>query len=216
MQELAQRLRELVEQGCRYPERSRERQKVLDQIFRLTQGRLWRSSTPGYEDVLQQTWLYFCRNVCEKYDPDRGASVLTWLNNYLKWRLRDLDLERQAANRNFVSAVQSRIDQELIDMIDLQPAPPDVPPILDKVRLWAETDKDRALQNVHIKNHPIANCQCLILRRLPPEMSWQDIAQEVGVKSIQTLSSLYQRKCVPLVRNFCESEGYVLNEDETR
>jgi hypothetical protein len=64
------------------------------------------------------------------------------------------------------------------------------------------------LSRIHITNHPEVTAKVLILRRLPPEDSWKSIAAEFNV-SIPTLSSFYQRQCLPRLRNFGESEGYL-------
>ena len=42
----------------------------------------------------------------------------------------------------------------------------------------------------------------------PPETSWDSLSQELAI-AIPTLSAFYQRKCLPKLHNFCESEGYV-------
>ncbi|MDJ0689538.1 MAG: helix-turn-helix domain-containing protein [Xenococcaceae cyanobacterium MO_188.B32] len=44
--------------------------------------------------------------------------------------------------------------------------------------------------------------------RLPPETSWQELSKEFGI-SISTLSNFYQRQCMPRLRNFAKSEGYI-------
>jgi hypothetical protein len=214
MEDLTQRLRELVVEACRHPAKSAPRQKALTQIIRLIDRQLWKDrSNPGYFDALQQTWLYFCRNICEattakeKYDPDR-ASLITWLNNYLRRRLQDINIGKFEELSIFTSSVKSGKDGELIDIIDTIPATPDVPPMLEDLRTWAETDHDGTLQSTHIKGHPNVNCQLLILRRLPPETSWDNLSKELGI-AIPTLSAFYQRKCIPKLHNFCESEGYV-------
>ncbi|MFM2303550.1 MAG: hypothetical protein RLZZ135_959 [Cyanobacteriota bacterium] len=212
MEDLTQRLRELVAQACKHPPGSALRQKALTRLIRTLDRQLWREYTPGYEDALQQTWLYFCRNICEattgeRYNPDR-ASLITWLNNYLKRRLQDLKIDKSEDLRNFISSVKSGKDGELIDLIDSIPAAPDIPPMLQDLRTWAETDADGTLKSTHIKGNPTASCQLLILRRLPPETSWDSISKELGV-AIPTLSAFYQRKCMPKLHNFCESEGYV-------
>src|ERR671933_2743836 len=93
----------LVTQACRHRGGSAERQKNLTKIIRLIANKLWRGNTPYYQDALQQTWVYFCQNICEgntgePYNPSRG-SVITWLNFYLKRRLQDFyidDQKRQA------------------------------------------------------------------------------------------------------------------------
>ncbi|MBD6616114.1 sigma-70 family RNA polymerase sigma factor [Komarekiella sp. 'clone 1'] len=214
MVEFDEQLRCLVAKACGNPLGSPQRQKLLTQIIRLTAGRLWRENTPYYQDALQQTWLYFCRNVCEGltgqiYDPTYG-SVVTWLNAYLKRRLQDFYLNQ---HREQITTVPLRLHQsksgensEIIDPIDNLPATPQAPPILENLEIWAKTDADGELRRTHIKGHPEVNCQVLILKRLPPEVSWRELSEEFNL-SIPTLSSFYQRQCLPRLRKFAELEG---------
>jgi hypothetical protein len=207
-------LRRLVAEACGHPLGSPQRQKLLTQIIRLTANRLWRESTPYYQDALQQTWLYFCRNVCDgltgqTYDPEYG-SVITWLNAYLKRRLQDFYINQ---NREQATTVLIRVRQstsagttETIDPVDNLPAAPQAPPILEDLEIWAQTDSDGELRRTCIKGRPDVNCQVLILKRLPPEVSWKELSQEFDL-SIPTLSSFYQRQCIPRLRKFAESEG---------
>jgi hypothetical protein len=212
MTNLDSRLRELVELACSQPPGHLVRQQALTQIIRTIDRQLWREYIDGYEDALQLTWLYFCRNICEattgeRYDPNR-ANLVTWLNNYLKHRVQDLNIDRFERLRTFTDALNLGTDGELIDVIDTIPAAPDIPPLLKDIRTWAETDTDGTLRSTHIQGHPQANCQLLILRRLPPETSWDSLSNELGI-SISTLSAFYQRRCQPILHNFGRSEGYV-------
>ncbi|MBW4690084.1 MAG: sigma-70 family RNA polymerase sigma factor [Komarekiella atlantica HA4396-MV6] len=214
MVEFDEQLRCLVAKACGNPLGSPQRQKLLTQIIRLTASRLWRENTPYYQDALQQTWLYFCRNVCEGltgqiYDPTYG-SVVTWLNAYLKRRLQDFYLNQ---HREQITTVPLRLYQsksgensETIDPVDNLPATPQAPPILENLEIWAKTDSDGELRRTHIKGHPEVNCQVLILKRLPPEVSWRELSEEFNL-SIPTLSSFYQRQCLPRLRKFAELEG---------
>jgi hypothetical protein len=98
--------------------------------------------------------------------------------------------------------------EEALHPLDQVAAQPDVPPILEEVSRWAEADVNGELQHIHIEGQPDVNCQTLILRRLPPETSWKDLAKEFGL-SVSTLSSFYQRQCMPRLRKFGESQGYL-------
>lgn len=214
MVQFDEHLRRLVSEACEHPSGSPQRQKLLTQIIRLTANRLWRESTPYYQDALQQTWLYFCRNVCEGltgqiYNPTYG-SVITWLNAYLKRRLQDFYINQ---NREQATTVHLRVRQstsggtrETIDPVDNLPATPQPPPILEDLEIWVKTDSEGELCGTYIKGRPDVNCQVLILKRLPPEVSWKELSEEFGL-SIPTLSSFYQRQCLPRLRKFAELEG---------
>jgi hypothetical protein len=72
--------------------------------------------------------------------------------------------------------------------------------------MWVQTDSEGELRRTCIKGRPDVNCQVLILQRLPPEVSWKELSEEFGL-SIPTLSSFYQRQCLPRLRKFAELEG---------
>ncbi len=206
---LQEQLPYLVAQACQHPAGSAQRQKNLTKIIRLAANKLWKENTPYYQDALQQTWLYFCHNICEgntgkPYDPNR-SSVLTWLNFYLKQRLRDCYVNKQKETLTRVSTPLGQLDSvqtnQNVDPIENIPANPDVPPLLEEIRSWAKTDPEGELRRIHIANHPEVTCQVLILRRLPPEVSWKNLAAEFNL-SVSTLSSFYQRQCLPYLRKF--------------
>lgn len=214
MNELNQQLYQLVDLACSHPVGSVERQKNLTKIIRLVNRKLWKENAPYYQDALQQTWIYFCQNLCEAktgqaYDSTR-STVITWLNFYLKRRLQDfyIDNQKKQARRLTKKIPTGNSSQEILDPIDNLPANPDIPPLLEEVLKWLKTDLDGELRRTHISNHPEINCQVLIERRLPPETSWKDLEKEFNLP-ISTLSSFYQRQCLPRLRKFGESEGYL-------
>ncbi|MGK7876297.1 MAG: sigma-70 family RNA polymerase sigma factor [Xenococcaceae cyanobacterium] len=170
--------------------------------------KLWWERSPHYEDALQQTWLYFCRNLCESvtttaYNPDLG-SVITWLNSYLKFRLRDLNIEKAIDDTTRIQT-----SDEEFDLIAQIPAPAEVPPLLQDLRAWAEADRQGKLRKTHLRDRLDINAQALILYRLPPETAWTALSKRFGVP-VSTLSTFYQRKCLPFLRSFCDAEGYGL------
>lgn len=202
-----EQLKYLLTQTCRHLHGSPQRQKLLTQIIRLTSNKLWRESTFYYQDALQQTWLYFCRNVCkdlacQTYDPTFD-SVVAWLNTYLKDRLQDFYQNREQATTLSLKVRQSisRGISKTIDPVDNLPATPQAPLILENLQIWAKTDSEGELRRTYIKERPDVNCQVLILKRLPAEVSWRELSEEFGL-SIPTLSSFYQRQCLPRLRKF--------------
>jgi hypothetical protein len=204
--DLNQQLSQLVAEACSYPARSLMRRQKLSEIVRVVMksGKLWKENTPYYNDALQQTWLYFCRNP-EQYNPER-CSVITWLDNCLKWRLQDFrtwEAKNQAKN---VSSSTLEIE-EITNTIENLPANPEIPPILEETYQWATTDPDGELASTHVKGRPEVTCQILILRRLPPETPWKNIAQEFNLPP-STAPNFYKRECLPRLRNFALKQGY--------
>ncbi|NET57700.1 MAG: sigma-70 family RNA polymerase sigma factor [Symploca sp. SIO2E6] len=212
---IEEQLRRLVEEACSYPPGSPQRRKILTKIIRLLSKKLWQEYTPYYQDALQQTWIYFCQNICEgknntgkAYDPER-ATIVTWLNYYLKRRLQDFRIEAQKQREKTVNITTEHPGDgsPTTDLVENLAAEPGVPPLLEQLSQWVQTDPDGELRRIHIKDSQVT-AQMLIQRRLPPEATWKDLAAELGLP-ISTLSSFYQRKCLPLLRKFAESEGYL-------
>jgi hypothetical protein len=211
MKQMSHDISQFVIEACQHPPRSIERQKSLTKIIRLVSDRLWQENTPYYEDALQETWIYFCRNLCEgqsgkAYDSER-ASVVTWLNNYLKWRLKEgyIKIEQQKQQRVF-----SKVDDNnrIIDPLDNLATQPDVSPLLAEIEHWVVTDSENKLSQIYLEDNPHITARVLILKRLPPETPWKVLAEEYGV-AVGTLSSFYRRKCKPLLREFSKAQGYI-------
>ncbi|MEL6453307.1 MAG: sigma-70 family RNA polymerase sigma factor [Cyanobacteria bacterium J06623_5] len=205
-------LKEVIAEACRYPAGHPTRQKKLTAIIRTVSPQLWREDSPYYEDALQKTWIYFCQNLCEgttgkAYDAEK-ASIVTWLNTYLKRRLQDgyNALQKQKAMRAHNRLQNSANDEPATDLIDRLVAKPEVPPLLAEVRHWAKTTPQ--LETIHIKKRPDITAQRLILARLPPEVPWKVLTAELHIP-LGTLSSFYQRHCMPLLREFGRSQGYL-------
>ena len=120
--------------------------------------------------------------------------------------MKDGYIKTQKQQQQTVSA---RIDEsnKIIDPVESLPAKPDIPPILAEVEKWVLQDPEHKLRRTYLDNHPQITCQLLILKRLPPETPWKTLAEEYKV-SAGTLSSFYQRKCKPLLREFSKFQGY--------
>jgi hypothetical protein len=215
---LSQQLQQLVAEACSHPPKSLMRRQKLSEIVRLIvkSGKLWQEGTPHYNDALQQTWVYFCRNVCEAntakkpYDPHLG-SVITWLDTYLRRRLQDFSNE-QIQHQNRVVSLPILEDSEAINIINNVENPPthsDSPlVILEDTKKWVEGDPEGELSSVCIKERPDVTCQILIQKRLPPETPWKNIALEFNLPP-STAPNFYKRECLPRLRNFAKKQGYL-------
>lgn len=202
----------LIYQTCQYQAGSIKRRQSLNRLVQavIKSGKLWRESTPYYEDALQQTWLYLCRNLCEsntgaQYNPEI-SSVTTWLNGYLQKRLKDIQI-KQIEKNHIEMPLPVPNPENPTPRYEL-PAPAPIPPILEEIKDWVERDSDGEFGLIHIKSRQDLTCQLLILRRLPPETDWKSIAVEFDC-SISTLANFYQRQCLPRLRKFGESQGYL-------
>ena len=204
---LNQQLLQLVVLACLYPAYSLQRRQKLTELVRVVikSGKVWKENTPYYNDALQQTWLYFCRNP-EQYNPER-CSVITWLNNCLKWRLQDLRSAKATEQARTVSG-QMPGTESTANSLENLPAPLDIPAILEETYQWAEADPDGELASTHVKERRDVTCQILILRRLPPETPWKTIAVEFNLPP-STAPNFYKRECLPRLRNFALSQGYI-------
>lgn len=197
-------VQDLILKARQYPDDSQKRNYYLTQIIRLIEPKLWKFHTPYYADALQQTWIYFVKNVCTTYDPSR-ANVVTWLNHHLRFRHHDLVKKAQTYQQREIS-----LDAELSDHQGSTLKISDIPTREYGSLSWLETviqqielDVDGTLRQIHLKDHPELNCQSLMLLRLPPETPWKEISAQFGVP-LPTLSCFYRRKCIPYLQQLAQ------------
>ena len=207
------RLQQLVQRVCRYAPRSPSRQRTLTQLIRLISqsGYLWNDYRAGYEDALQQTWLFVCQNLCESvtakspYDPDR-SSLLTWINTYLKGQVKQHALRVDRDQRRNVSIEANALESLQENWLYHAPSP-EALSLTIALKEWLSTDPTGELCRTHIQNHPEVNCQFLIQQRLCEASTWETIAQMTHL-NISTLSAFYERQCRPRLIQFAHSQGY--------
>ena len=214
MNELDLKLRELIATALLYPSQSSERQQVLAQVHLLVMksGKLWREHTSYYNDALQEMWEYCCEHL-EEYNPDIKGPIV-WLDDELKKRLRRMRDGKYSQQRRFFTIKQTEqgVTNNPIDDIasspDIQPAIE----IWEKTIQWVEEDPDRQLRSICFRKRPEINAQALILRRIPPDtLAWKTIAAEfkLNLQETKDLPKFYHRKCLPLLRQFGLSQGYI-------
>lgn len=214
---LNQHLQRWVEIAQNHPSKSLERRQALTRLIALVQksGRLWQGSTAtreDYEEALQKTWLWICTKI-EDYDPARvnvatgqRTTVIAWINATLKYRLLDLQIERQKNIQRQAVAQPSLTQDSTLDWIAQIPAPPAPDPLFSLIDEWLQANA-KLLSRIYVTDRPEVNCQAIIRHRLPPETDWKQLSQDYQVP-ISTLSNFYQRKCLPQLRTFLESQGY--------
>jgi hypothetical protein len=126
------------------------------------------------------------------------------MNAYLKYRLQDMYIENHQQQLKSGLAEREDIDDAGINqVIDRIAAPVQSSDLLEQIRQWAKLDRTKILRRTYIRDRADVNAQVLILKRLPPETNWQILSQEFSLP-ISTLSSFYQRKCIPLLKEFYE------------
>jgi hypothetical protein len=202
-------VREWLEQARQHPVGSPKRNYYLTKIIRTIAPKLWRVRDPYYADALQQTWLYFTQKVCTHYDPDR-ASIVVWLNVYLRFRHRDLRTAAIKYQQDTISidAQSANKDGGYLRAIADLPSPDyGSLDLLEQVTQWIKTDPKGILSQTHLKGDPALNAQTLLLLRLPSNaVPWKDISIRFDQK-MTTIASFYQRKCLPMLLESCHSEG---------
>lgn len=206
-QELQKQLEQRIREACQSTTK-RQRQKKNNEILRLIQqsGKLRCDRSPHCGDCLQQVWLYFFENLCqvnrEKY-PRIKTPFCEEPNiiGRLKLRLNGCIV-------NALSEQSLRIpDDEQIPAPDPEPLPSaSLPPfLLEPVRAAVEADESRELRGCHLENHPEVNCQMLILQQLFPQVTWEALADQLGI-SISSLNSFYVKQCKPLIEKISEEQ----------
>lgn len=90
-----ERLRQLIEAVCQYPDGSQRRRKAMHRLLveleRLPG--LLKSRHPDYLHALNQTFEWISRNICSTFKqrtPSLQGDLVKWINGYLYWRINDL------------------------------------------------------------------------------------------------------------------------------
>jgi hypothetical protein len=224
-----EQLQKLIDEVCRYPDSSIERQKALNRLLGVIQklSGIYKSSHQDYLEALNLTWEWVSRKICEfeKRSLSVEKSLVIWINGYLKWRIKDLytpssnytiSLDRPICNDegNQTTELERLIDPELLtlDLLDIKIATiqkQERDRVGTRIGKYIELDKNRKLTDCHLNKHPECHCQLLAMRLLlqKPPHKIINIARELNVNN-QTLHSHWKRKCLPLLREIGINFGY--------
>jgi hypothetical protein len=214
---LDRRLQELLAQACACPAESVARKQVLTQFVAVVEdsGKLWRGAGGDrdlYAEALNENWLYLLQRI-ESYDPGR-ATVMTWINFYLKNRLKDVQMARQKSlNRKIDWGDETGLNPwetlpdphsnpwATVEEVSEQPGEN----LLEIIDLWLKAD--RSLRRMHVLDRPDINGAVVIADRLPPPKRWKQMAAELNAKP-ETLTNFYYKRCLPKLRSFLQSKGF--------
>jgi hypothetical protein len=203
-----QTLEDLIYNAKQHSFASLERNKILTQIIRMISPLLRRSNYPDEEDARQKALMMFVTYV-DRFDPSQHCLV-AWLNSCFYYRRLDFIVQRRTQQQNEIPLDSILSPEEKF----CQKVMPDLPSrdygsctMLDRVLEWVETDPDGILRQTHLKYHPEINAQVMIVLRLPStDLPWKAIAAQFN-KPLPALAAFYQRKCLPLLREFGKREG---------
>jgi hypothetical protein len=201
----------LRHQASLHPPGSRARNQALNQMIRLIQPHLRHTGSHLETEAIQQTLIYFTKAITTTYDPSLG-NILPWLNSYLWYRLRDLQKNAyQRAhqeipldsiitynNRTFRHLIIHDLPSRALGSIDL----------FNQVRDHIQLDPQGRFQQTYMKSRPDITAQKIILARLLSDKTWKELAIDYQTLQVN-LSSFYQRRCIPLLRQCGESENWL-------
>lgn len=226
-----EQLRDLIDEVCRYKDPSPERQKALNRLLMVIQQlpAIYKSSHQDYPQALNLTWEWVSRTI-HTFEPRSSSlqqSLVTWINGYLKWRIRDLyapdnqysiSLDQSISNDegNQTTLLEQLPDRQFttpsldlleIKIVQIQEA--ERQRLGQQVRQYIQQDKEKKLTGCHPRKHPECNCQLLAMRLLlqKPPQRIADVAREFNVNN-QTLYSHWKNNCLPLLQEIGRHFGY--------
>nr|WP_242055875.1 helix-turn-helix domain-containing protein [Nostoc flagelliforme] len=217
-------MKKLIDNVCCYPDPSPERQKALNRLLMLIQQLpgIYKSGHQDYLEALNQTWEWVSRKICEfeARSPSFQQSLVTWINGYLKWRIKDLyiadsnytiSLDRLTRNNEgdettLLNILPDRQSESIsLDLLDIKIAQiQEVERQCLGQRIWQyiEQDQEGKLKASHPRKNPECHCHLLTMRLLlqQPPHKIADIARELNISN-QTLYSHWKKNCLPLLKD---------------
>jgi hypothetical protein len=202
---------------------SLQRKKSLNRLLLLIQQlpEIYRVSHQDYPEAYNRTLEWVCKNI-DRFEPKGELvqkSLVTWINGYLKWRIRDLYISDNSYDPQRVYF--SSNEESQVDLIENVADPRFSLSLLDtqiaeiqadrQTRLgiaiadYIKQDLNKNLTNTYLRQHPQCNCQCLAISLLlqEPPAKISELARELKVNN-QTLYSHWKQKCLPLLQEVGE------------
>lgn len=216
MEDFDQRLKHLVHEAQQHFGTAKG-QRLLMQLWQevYCSGRLYRpprNKIPGvYEDVYDEAVLqlmeYTLRKI-EAYDPNRGVSVIGWMNMLLERRfIRDAIGRVTQREQKFQRPTLADLDAEgdAKDPIAAIPVPTPQPLPSDLIQTCLQEDEGDRFKQACIPSYPTVNFQQIALLHHVEGYSFKEISAQLQVP-YTSLVSFYQRRLkqfTPMIREYC-------------
>jgi hypothetical protein len=211
--ELNRQLHQLITDILALPRPQAARRIKVHQFVRLVQQseKLWRA--PGtdrdiYHNALSDVWFYVLANF-HKYDPDRGT-VMTWINNRLKWDIKTHQAKYWDELRRRLSDYSTG-EEDANSWIDRLQASEDGSILLTEIgQRWREVRA--AATAIHVTGRPAINCYELFQDKLglslelktwlePRDRSTYRAMSEHYEAPLPTIASFWTNKCLPFIKD---------------
>ena len=191
MDDVPQLLLELACEAKRHPPGSPNRQRALNELVnKVLQSNLLGHPQKGlwppdvyaylYHEAIQKTCLCICQQI-DRYNPEHP--VMAWVNFTLKNRL--IETVREFNN--------GKVCILSLDELDKQASVEETTSDADLLRQFLEEDPENLFKSEHIKGHPKATFQVLVIAKFVEDKTWEQISQEWGI-SLATISSFVTRR----------------------
>jgi DNA-directed RNA polymerase specialized sigma24 family protein len=138
-------------------------------------------------EAVSNTLMEAVKNL-DRYDPAK-ASVMTWINGILNYRFQDA-LRKYRSRYDLLS-----IDNpdEMVEAEIAKLSEPEPETMGSKLRRFIETDPDGHLVAAHLRHHPLASLQTILLMRLDG-LKWQEIAERLNISSHSTVNNFHDNQ----------------------
>jgi DNA-directed RNA polymerase specialized sigma24 family protein len=173
--------------------------KQIDRLLGIIQTRLetskrafinkW-SGIVNIEEIVNEavnnTLMEASKNI-HRYDPQ--YSVMQWVNGILKYRFQDL-LRKYRDRYESISFDNS---DAMAEAKLAQMSSPESDSPASELSQFIKTDPEGHLAQTHIRNHPEATLQRILLMRFDG-LKWQEIADRLNIPSHSTVNTFFDRQ----------------------
>jgi DNA-directed RNA polymerase specialized sigma24 family protein len=137
-------------------------------------------------EAMNNTLIEALKNI-DRYDPQYG--VMQWINGILHYRFQDL-LRRYRARYESISFDNP---DAMAEAKIAQISEPESDLLANELSQFIKADPEGHLAATHIRNHPDATLQRILLMRIAG-LKWQEIADRLNISSHSTINNFLDRQ----------------------